>query len=122
MQAETGEEAWLRYAQLSAQETKQYQSLPSSLVVLGDSPLLKSAQQELMRGFNRMLGKQLAVGNSVVSAPSAIVIGTADAIRSAAPNLQLPDLQGDGYWLATRKAGDQNRIFIAGADERAVLY
>src|SRR5690349_19202920 len=55
LRAETGEEAWLRYARLSAQEAKQYESFPSSLVILGDSPLLKSAQQELTRGIKAML-------------------------------------------------------------------
>jgi len=122
LRAETGEEAWLRYARLSAQEAKQYESFPSSLVILGDSPLLKSAQQELTRGIKAMLGNQLALDNSVPSASSAIVLGTVDTIQSAIPDLQLPALHDEGYWLATKKARDQTRIIIAGANDRGALY
>ena len=122
LQAETGEEGWLRYAPLSAQEAKQYESFPSSLVLLGDSPLLKSAQQELTSGIKGMLGNQLAVDHSVPSASSAVLLGTADRIRSAIPDLQLPALHDDGYWLATKKIRDQTRIIIAGANDRGALY
>ncbi|HVH86808.1 MAG TPA: alpha-glucuronidase family glycosyl hydrolase [Terriglobales bacterium] len=120
--AETGEDAWLRYAPFSAQETKQYETLPSSLVVLGDSPLLKSAQQELTRGIKGMLGRTLASETSLSSTPGAIVLGTADSIHSAIPDLQLPALHDDGYWLANKKLGDQNRIIIAGGSDRGALY
>ena len=42
--AETGEEAWLRYAALDAKTAKNYEYLASRAQVLGDSPVLKSAQ------------------------------------------------------------------------------
>src|SRR6185312_17060696 len=100
----------------------QYESLPSNLVVLGDSALLKSAQQELSRSLDGMLGKKLASSNALPSAGSAILLGTVESIRAATPDLQLPTLQQDGYWLAMKKSGDQERIIIAGGDDRGVLY
>ena len=120
--AETGEQAWLRYAPLSAQEAKQCEGLPSNLVVLGDSALLKSAQQELTRGVEAMLGKKLASSNSLPWGGPAIVLGTVESVRAAIPDLQLPALGQDGYWLATKKAGGQERILIAGSDDRGALY
>ena len=120
--AETGEQAWLRYAPLSTQEAKQYESLPSNLIVLGDSALLKSAQHELTRGVEGMLGKKLASSNALPSGGSAIVLGTVESIRAAIPDLQPSALHEDSYWLATKKAGDQERIIIAGGDDRGALY
>ena len=120
--AESGEQAWLRYAPLSAQEAKQYESFPSNLVVLGNSALLKSAQQELINGVAGMLGKKLAPSDGLPSGESAIVEGTVESVRAAIPDLQLPMIQEDGYWLATKRVGDQNRIIIAGANDRGALY
>src|SRR5579884_3653618 len=99
--AETGEHAWLRYAPLSAQDAKQYETFPSNIVVLGDSALLKSAQEELLRGTAGMLSKKLAASNTLASGESAIVLGTVESVRAAIPELQLPALQEDGFWLAT---------------------
>ncbi|PYY12422.1 MAG: hypothetical protein DMG61_16575, partial [Acidobacteria bacterium] len=48
--AETGEDAWLRYARLEQRVAQQYQSLPVTVVALGDSAVIHNAQQELIRG------------------------------------------------------------------------
>src|SRR5689334_8609292 len=48
--AENGQEAWLRYASMSQAQAAQYQSLPGTVVVLGDSVVLESAQKELVGG------------------------------------------------------------------------
>src|ERR1035438_3358405 len=55
--AETGAEAWLRYSALSPQAAKTYQRLPHKTVVLDDFVVLKTAQQELVRGVAQMLGE-----------------------------------------------------------------
>src|SRR6185312_2900028 len=119
--AESGEDAWLRYVHIPPAEAKQYQALPSSLVVLDDSALLQSAQQELTRGVSSMLGKTLVRENGVIS-DSAIVLGTVDSMRAAIPELVIPQLHDDGFWLSSKKAGDKNPIIIAGATDRGVLY
>src|SRR5690348_4492252 len=105
--AETGEEAWLRYFHLTGQELKAYTAFPASLVVLGDSILLKSAQQELSRGIEAILGKKISFSSDSYSSSASLVLGTAESIRSAIPGLQIPPLDADGYWLFTNKVGDQ---------------
>ena len=59
--AETGQEAWLRYAPLKETARAKYTSLPASVVVLGNSPILDNAQKEIIRGIRSMLGKTLRV-------------------------------------------------------------
>jgi len=48
--AETETEAWLRYSALSPEAAKGYRQLPDKTVLLGDSVVLHTAQQELVRG------------------------------------------------------------------------
>ena len=60
--AETGAEAWLRYAALDPAAAKNYAGLPGQTLLLGDSPVLSSAQQELVRGVGQMLGRTLRSG------------------------------------------------------------
>ncbi|HLV96787.1 MAG TPA: alpha-glucuronidase family glycosyl hydrolase, partial [Candidatus Acidoferrales bacterium] len=59
--ADTGEAAWLRYARLQPSIAAQYKSLPKEVLVLGDSPVLISAQNELIRGVDGMLREKLRV-------------------------------------------------------------
>src|SRR5215469_8525714 len=52
-------QAWLRYARLDSRAQKAYEHLPNKVVARGDSVLLRSAQQELIRGVDHMLGRTL---------------------------------------------------------------
>src|SRR5579859_3518927 len=120
--AETGAEAWLRYSTLSPQAAKTYQHLPRKIVVLGDSAVLKNAQQELVRGAAQILGETLSVSESS-SPDDAIVLATVTQLRVAAPALHPPqDLRADGYWLKTAKIRGSECLVIAASTERGVLY
>jgi alpha-glucuronidase len=55
--AEDGSAAWLRYAPVS--NVKEYQDLPSRILVLGKSPIERSAASELERGLFRHAGTQI---------------------------------------------------------------
>ena len=44
VRAETGAEAWLRYARLDRHTLQTLSDLPSAVVTLGDSPLLRSSK------------------------------------------------------------------------------
>src|SRR5436189_6188559 len=57
LNAETGYEAWLRYAALDGSARAKYESLPASVTIVGDSAILRSAQDELIRGLRSMLGR-----------------------------------------------------------------
>ena len=84
LDAETGAEAWLRYSVLSSQAAKNYETLPGKIVLLSDRLVLKTAQQELVRGVSQMLGKTLIAG---VASPleRSIVLGTLTDLHALAP-------------------------------------
>src|SRR4051812_3857001 len=75
VQAETGYEAWLRYARLNPAAAAQYDRLPRTLVVLGDSPILSAAREELVRGVKGTLGRTLRI-EPQMPREGAIVLGT----------------------------------------------
>jgi len=101
--AETGADAWLRYAPLEKQAAQKYSRLPASVVVLGDSPVLESAKAELIRGIRGMLGKTLRDDKTLPS-ESAIVLGTISALQSAAPEISgSSGLHEDGFLLAAKQ-------------------
>ena len=119
--AETGAEAWLRYAALDAKAVKTYQGLPSGVVVLGDSPVLKSAQGELTRGISRMVGRSLRI--ALHPTEDAFVLGTLDQLHALATQLNPPDqLIADGYWLKSARIGEHECLVITAATDRGVLY
>jgi alpha-glucuronidase len=124
--AETGEEAWLRYAAPDAKTAKNYEHLPSRAGVLGDSPVLKSAQAELARGISRMLGRTLQVDSrNSPSRPteSALILGTLSQMHELAPDLRPAEpLMADGYWLKSTRIREQECLVITAATDRGVLY
>src|SRR5262245_50105431 len=80
LHAETGYDAWLRYAALDDASARQYRALiPTGIVALSDGPTLQSARQELMRGIRGMLGRTLRVETDAAGGP-AIVLGTLEDI------------------------------------------
>jgi alpha-glucuronidase len=120
--AETGADAWLRYAPLAPNEVTYYKSIPKVAVASGDSEILASAKTELTRGVRGTLGKPLRLTTAIPS-QSAIVIGTADQIRKIAPEIgPIPDLGSDGFWLSSHRIRGFKCIVIAGASDRGVLY
>jgi alpha-glucuronidase len=124
LSAETGADAWLRYAPLTEAERARYSMLPASVAMFaaGDSPLLRSAQQELIRGTTGMLGRTLREGGSEVQEPS-IVLGTIASFQRAEAGFNAPsELRGDGFWLKTGKVHGFDCIIIAGNTDRGVLY
>jgi alpha-glucuronidase len=122
VRAETGSEAWLRYAPLEKSAAQKYSALPASVVVIGNSPVLDSAKAELIRGMRAMLGRTLREEKSLPHA-STIILGTALALKTASPDLlERVHLQGDGFMLATEQAHGFECLLITSASERGVLY
>jgi alpha-glucuronidase len=115
--AETGREAWLRYAPLSDAAKAKYASLPACVVVEGDSPILANAAQELIRGIRGMFGRTLRIEKAWPKEP-AIILQPAGILKLM--NSQFPDLdiRKDGFSIG--KAGPH--IIIFSKDDRGVLY
>jgi len=122
LHAETGAEAWLRYARLDMHTADQYDTLPSIVVVLGDSVILNSSRQELIRGISGTLGKTLRLENQLPQEP-AIFLGTISAVQKAIPELHPPaNLGQDGFWLTNTHMHGKNCLVITATNDRGVLY
>jgi alpha-glucuronidase len=120
--AESGAEAWLRYSTLSPKAAQVYQRLPANTVLLGDSAVLQTAQQELLRGVAQMSGRKLRT-RAISSPEDAIILGTLAQLHTLAPALRLPqDLRPDGYWLKSAKIHGSKCLLITAATDRGVLY
>ena len=122
MMAETGAEAWLRYEPLSSAQAKQYSTLPRTVVGLGDSPVSRSAQSELIRGLHDMLGGSFHGARSLTS-EGAIILGTQPQLRAQNVLLKEPASLGeDGYWLTHATISGRASLVIAAQSDRGVLY
>ncbi len=123
LQAETGYEAWLRYAALEAPAARQYHEVvPATLTTVGDSVMIESAKSELLRGIGGMLGRTLRV-EPQLPAEGAILLGTLADIRRAAPRVPLDGtLPPEGFRLRSVSVDGHRLLIIAGGDDRGVLY
>jgi alpha-glucuronidase len=120
--AESGADAWLRYAPLDKSDAQKYSALPTSVVVLGDSPVLGSAKDELIRGIRGMLGRTLRE-EKTLPREGVIVLATLSALREDSPRLfEGADLREDGFLLATEKIHGIDRLIVTAASDRGVLY
>jgi alpha-glucuronidase len=121
VQAETGYDAWLRYAPLENAASYR-QSMPAVITTFGDSKLIESARQETIRGIRGMLGRTLRVESGVPN-ESAIILGTIADLQRTAPQLQLTfNGKPDGYLLKTIRMGSSTYTVITAGNDRGVLY
>jgi len=121
LHGETSYEAWLRYAPLGDTARQKYASLPATVVVLGNSEVLNSAHDELLRGIRGMLGHRLRADGQIRE--PAIVLGTVSAVSNFAPALKLKKPSGnDGFWLAMRSVHGFRCLVIASNTDRGILY
>ena len=126
--AETGYDGWLRYAPITDAALKRsYETtLPDTVVVLADTPILKSAQAELVRGVSAILGRTLTIVTQMPTDRAAIVLGTNPRVQEIfgsgvypadSESFKLDSLRGDGTDVYRFRS-----IRIYGPDERGVLY
>src|ERR1700693_2358808 len=83
--AETGYEAWLRYAPLEQAARERYAPLPASVVVLGDSAGRAAARGEMIGGVKAMLGSTRRAEKGPPR-ERAIILGTFESIHSVDPD------------------------------------
>jgi alpha-glucuronidase len=121
--AQSAAEGWLRYERLDQKTAKErFSDVPAVVVQLGESEVIASARDELVRGVRGMLGQTLRI-ESKLPKESAIVLATFDDVKKAVPSLEkLPKLAEDGYWLKSIQAEGQNYLLVAAPTERGVLY
>jgi alpha-glucuronidase len=119
---ETGAAGWLRYARLGPVDAQKFSSLPATVMVLGDSAPLKSAQAELLLGVRGMIGRTLRIGSGTPKEP-VIIVGNIEQLRGWDPDFRLGvELHGDAYALISTKIKGQSAIVITAATDRGSLY
>ncbi len=121
LQAETGHDAWLRYAPLDDPAAYR-ETVPAVVATFGDSAIVQSAQQELIRGVRGMIGRTLRI-ESGLPRESAIVVGMIADLERAEPQWKLAaDLKPDGFLLKTIGRGAVRYTVVAGSTDRGVLH
>jgi len=121
LHADTGQDAWLRYAPLGAVARAKYETLPAALVAPEHSAVLTTARDEMVRGVVKMMGRTLRPDGSVKE--KAIILGTINAIREIVPGFKsTKPLEGDGFLLASRRVRGFDCIIITSTTEQGVLY
>ncbi len=120
---ETGYDAWLRYMPIKDNSTLDlYRQLPAALVTLDRSEVVISAQNEIVRGIQGLLGRTLRLSNTLVN-EDMIVLGTLSSVRSNFPALTSPSgLAEDGYWIKEVGQNGHRLLLISANNERGVLY
>jgi alpha-glucuronidase len=114
---ETGREAWLRY-----QPPKIKPDLPKRIVRLGDTTILRSAEQELLRGLRGLVGPTPELGDQVTP-EDAIVLGTAADLEAARPEFAMPLAMSDqGFSLLAEHLHGHTYLLIESGSDQGVLY
>jgi alpha-glucuronidase len=111
--AETGYDAWLRYPRGYAG------LLPEAVTAFGDSAVIASARNEMIRGLKGMTGRTLRV-QAGLPGGSVLVLGTLD--RLPADWKLTADLRNDGYWLKSLTSSGAHYTVITAVNDRGVLY
>jgi alpha-glucuronidase len=118
VRAETGAAAWLRYERIEDAAVRgKFDAVTGPIAVLGSSPVLTSARDELSRGLSTMLDRGFSPTARIGDAR--LVMGTAGDVRRALPGAAIPELRNAGAFWIGRSA---RTIVIAGQDDRGVLY
>jgi alpha-glucuronidase len=119
--AATDVDGWLRYSAIDPGTGKQYEQLPSKVVVLGDSPVLHNAAQELTSDIEKMTGRKFIASGEVNG--NSIILATVSQLKTLTRRMDLPeDLGGDGYWITHTKVHGFECLLITSTSERGVLY
>lgn len=123
LRAESGYDAWLRYAPLEGNARAQAdRDVPQAIVAMGTETLESSARQEFIRGIKGMLGRTERVA-SVISNEGAVVIGTFDELAKLGPDWKTrSDVASDGFVLKSLRAGNGRYLVVAAPNDLGVLY
>jgi alpha-glucuronidase len=108
--AQTADMAWLKYRPVGKPL-----SVPSHVVVLGQSSVERAAATELQRGLLSLSGK-----SGPDAATGTIVLGTAQQMRTRQPAAST--LSPEEFLIAWNPSARTRELDIAGGSDRAVLY
>ena len=113
-------DAWLRYSPLTPETAKNYLWLPNVVEMPRDSAILANARNELVRGLEGMLGRQLRFEAGTSSKQSSFLLGTLSELHTQFPDLK--SLEPQAFQIKSHLIGQRQIIIIAGGDDVGVLY
>lgn len=121
--AQTSGEGWLQYVAITDPAMRAtYESVPDVVVALGESEVIRTAREELVRGLRSMLGREFRSADPPVST-SIILIGDVKDVRAALPMTRVLDPPADdGFWIGSVPGRRRSVLAIAGRGDRGVLY
>jgi len=120
LNAEDGAQGWLRYAPVSP-VPHSYEKMPAALVNLDPSPVTASAENEMLRGVQSMLGPVLRVEHRIPN-QDAWVLGITGELHAQFPHYRPPALGPEAFAVSELTAHGHRYWLIAGGDPRGVLY
>lgn len=109
-------DCWLAYRPLAEPDIGQYRSVCARVVVMGQSPVMDAAVDELKRGLKGILGIEPQIFPSA-SGAWALFMGPEQG-HITLPEEDLEALTDDGFIIRSGQDG----ILIAGRKDRGVLY
>ena len=123
--AEDGSELWLRYRLITnAARRAEYRARLRDIVVLGGSPTLGAAREELVRGLAGLLGAPVMSSSRLVST-GAVVVGT----RAGSPLIatlpfarELAALGASAYVIRPATVSGRRVLVVAANDDIGALY
>src|SRR5258707_14751326 len=99
-----------------------YETLPTTVVVLGHSVVLESAEKELTRGIKQMLEKTVRTELDLPQQNS-FILGTLKEVQAAIPEIRINHKVAEyAFWLIKRQPHGFPRVIITGSTDRRVLY
>ena len=114
--AQTADQAWLRPSTMEHRP-----AITLEPRVLGFGIMEQTALRELKDGNARLLGGATDSGEAAQKVEA--ILGTADEVRQAIPNLPVPsDLEPEGYWIYWNAAADNPNLVVAGGDHAGLVY
>ena len=123
VRAESGYDAWLRYASLrGASLARADRDIPAAVAVAGNGLLELSARREFIRGVKGMLGRTMRA-EAGLPKEDAVVIGTCAQLKAFGPQWKFSaESAPEGFQLKTIHAENVRYTVVAGAGDGGALY
>ncbi len=120
--AEDGYNLWLRYAPLDPVLAEDYATQLGEVVVPDQTPTLRAARDELVRGLTGLLGTAPRIQNES-SAGHVLALGTPQSSALIAPfREELESLGEEGYLLKRTRRDGRDMLLVASRSDIGVLY
>lgn len=119
-----GYQCWLGYNLIQDPELlKYYRKLLRTIVVIGDSPVINSAREELIKGIKGLIGINPVIATAPEEKTFLIVAKSGNSnFDNLISKVTLDKIDEEGFLIKSLKSSDQQRIIITGKTDRGLLY